>query len=59
MLDKVITSGLTAYMRAGSALAGDYMRGRQKLTVEELNNFSISVTVLSAFVLNAIDTWSN
>lgn len=59
VLDKVIANGLAAYMRAGSALADDYIRGRRELSVEEINNFSISVSVLSAFVLNAIVTWGN
>lgn len=57
VLNKVMITGLRAYMRAGSALADDYMRGRHQLTIEELDNFSISVTILSAFILNAIETW--
>jgi hypothetical protein len=46
-------------MRAGSAIADDYMNGRTNLTKAQISEFSLSVTVISSFILDAIVTWSS
>ena len=51
--------GLSSYMRTGFKTAEAYIEGRTNLTKEEISEFSLSVAVLSAYVLDAIVLWGN
>lgn len=44
-------------MRAGHELADSYINGRSKITTAQLDEFSLSVAVLSGYILDAITTW--
>jgi hypothetical protein len=49
--------GLTSYMREGSTKASSYMNGEIDLNASQLAEFSSSVSILSAYILDAISTW--
>lgn len=44
-------------MRVGHNMAESYINGRSNLTVDKLDEFSLSVSVLSGYILDAITTW--
>lgn len=59
LIDESFTRGLTSYMKTGQILAESYIQGRTNLTKAKLDEFSLSVAVLSGYVLDAIVVWGN
>ena len=59
IIDESFTRGLASYMRAGQMLADSCIMGTANLTKSKINEFSLSVAVLSGYVLDAIVTWGN
>ena len=46
-------------MKTGQILAESYLQGRTNLTKAKLDEFSLSVAVLSGYILDAIVVWGN
>lgn len=57
IIDGSFTRGLTTYMRVASQRARDFMNGEKDMNSSQLGEFSTSVSVLSAYILDAITTW--
>ncbi len=59
MMGGAFIGGLTSYNKIGHKIAYSYINNESSLDATQLDEFSLSVTVLSAYSLDAITTWGN